>query len=47
MTLMSQRAGLAEKKEIGISEGLIRISAGLENTEDLTAALKTVGLKKN
>jgi cystathionine beta-lyase len=31
-----------EKKEIGISEGLIRISAGLENTDDLTAALKTV-----
>jgi cystathionine beta-lyase len=31
-----------EKKEIGISEGLIRISAGLENTDDLTAALKKV-----
>jgi cystathionine beta-lyase/cystathionine gamma-synthase len=31
-----------EKKEIGISEGLIRISAGLENTDDLTEALKKV-----
>tara|TARA_B100001250_G_scaffold191818_1_gene164878 strand:+ start:1640 stop:2818 length:1179 start_codon:yes stop_codon:yes gene_type:complete len=29
-----------QKKEIGISENLIRISAGLENTEDLLDAIK-------
>lgn len=30
----------AQKKEIGISENLIRISAGLENTDDLLDAIK-------
>jgi len=30
-----------EKKEIGIPEGLIRISAGLENTDDLIEAFKS------
>ena len=34
-----------EKKEVGISESLIRISAGLENTEDLLEAV-SLGLKK-
>ena len=34
-----------QKKEIGISESLIRISAGLENTEDLLEAVN-LGLKK-
>jgi cystathionine beta-lyase/cystathionine gamma-synthase len=34
-----------EKANVGISEGLIRISAGLENTEDLIDALDA-GLKK-
>tara|TARA_B100001142_G_scaffold323282_1_gene373045 strand:- start:1825 stop:2979 length:1155 start_codon:yes stop_codon:yes gene_type:complete len=34
-----------EKKEVGISESLIRISAGLENTEDLLEAV-SIGLKK-
>ena len=29
-----------QKKEIGISENLIRISAGLENTDDLLDAIK-------
>ena len=29
-----------QKEEIGISEGLIRISAGLEDTEDLIEAVK-------
>jgi cystathionine beta-lyase/cystathionine gamma-synthase len=34
-----------EKEKIGISEGLIRISAGLENTDDLIDAI-SAGLKK-
>ena len=34
-----------EKKEVGISESLIRISAGLENTEDLLEAVN-LGLTK-
>tara|TARA_B100001113_G_scaffold244900_1_gene201508 strand:- start:513 stop:1667 length:1155 start_codon:yes stop_codon:yes gene_type:complete len=34
-----------QKKEVGISESLIRISAGLENTEDLLEAVN-LGLKK-
>ena len=34
-----------QKKEVGISEGLIRISAGLENTEDLLEAVN-LGLEK-
>ena len=34
-----------QKKEVGISENLIRISAGLENTEDLLEAVN-LGLKK-
>ena len=35
----------AQKKEVGISESMIRISAGLENTEDLLEAVN-LGLKK-
>ena len=35
----------AQKKEVGISENMIRISAGLENTEDLLKAVH-LGLKK-
>ena len=34
-----------QKKEVGISEGLIRISAGLENTKDLLEAVN-LGLEK-
>jgi cystathionine beta-lyase/cystathionine gamma-synthase len=34
-----------EKEKIGISEDLIRISAGLENTDDLIDAI-SAGLKK-
>ena len=34
-----------QKKEIGISESLIRISAGLENTEDLLKSVNR-GLNK-
>ena len=34
-----------QKKEVGISESLIRISAGLENTEDLVEAVN-LGLEK-
>ena len=34
-----------QKKEVGISESLIRISAGLENTEDLLEAVN-LGLEK-
>jgi cystathionine beta-lyase/cystathionine gamma-synthase len=30
-----------QKKEIGISKNLIRISAGLENTDDLLDVIKT------
>ena len=35
----------AQKKDVGISESLVRISAGLENTEDLLKAIN-LGLKK-
>ena len=34
-----------QKKEVGVSESLIRISAGLENTEDLLEAVN-LGLEK-
>jgi len=34
-----------EKEKIGITEGLIRISAGLEDTQDLLDAIDA-GLKK-
>jgi cystathionine gamma-synthase len=34
-----------QKKEVGISESLIRISAGLEDTEDLVKAVN-LGLEK-
>ena len=36
-----QQIPLDEQKEIGITEGLIRLSVGLENADDLIADLET------
>jgi cystathionine beta-lyase/cystathionine gamma-synthase len=31
---------LAERRKIGVSDALVRVSAGIENTEDLIADLE-------
>jgi len=40
-TTTHQQIPLDEQKEIGITEGLVRLSVGLENADDLIADLKT------